>query len=251
MQKTDISLPDVALALVLLTRLPLPRLPDEMFSRQSNAVWAFPLAGIVVSALACFLGFMATILGLPASISSGLMISSMVLMTGAMHEDGLADSADGLWGGFEKARRLEIMKDSRIGVYGVLALVLAVGLRWGLFTALLETGHYWAPVALAAMSRATMPVLMAVLANARGSGLSQQVGRPPKTCVALGIAIAFGVGLMLLGSAAWAVLAAAAISTLVIGRLAHRKIGGQTGDILGAMQQVSELACGMVLLTLI
>ncbi|MFT7596440.1 MAG: adenosylcobinamide-GDP ribazoletransferase, partial [Paracoccaceae bacterium] len=135
--KPPFAVSDVAVAFVLLTRLPLPTLPDHAFARQAHAAWAFPLVGLVVALLAGGMGWAALRLGLPASIAAGLVLGAQIMLTGAMHEDGLADTADGLWGGFNADRRLEIMKDSAIGTYGVLALILSLGLRWAALTLLL------------------------------------------------------------------------------------------------------------------
>ncbi|MCG7624575.1 adenosylcobinamide-GDP ribazoletransferase [Epibacterium sp. Ofav1-8] len=250
MQKSDIKGIDAVLALVLLTRLPLPHLPKDSFARQSRAVWAFPLAGLVVGGLATVIA-MAALAVWPPAVAAGLALVVQILVTGAMHEDGLADSADGLWGGFDRSRRLEIMKDSQIGTYGVLALVLSLGLRWLTLSALLAAGMIWAPVALAVLSRATMPVLMTSLPNARGSGLSQSVGRPTWGAVLLGGALALLLGLLSLGAPM--LLAALVLIPVVAGlrALARAKIGGQTGDILGATQQISEIAAGLSLLALL
>jgi len=250
MQKNDIKATDAVLALVLLTRLPLPHLPDATFARQSRAVWAFPLAGAVVGLLACATAALALIWW-PPLVAAGLALLVQVVVTGAMHEDGLADSADGLWGGFAPERRLEIMKDSQIGTYGVLALILGLGLRWVALSALLAAGLIWAPVALAVLSRAAMPVMMASLRNARGSGLSQQVGRPGWTSTGLGVGIALLLAALSTGGSA--LIAALLLAPVVLGlrALARAKIHGQTGDILGATQQICEIVAALILVALI
>ena len=199
MRKNDISLVDIPLALVLLTRLPLPQLASSSFQRQSRAVWAFPLAGLAVTLPACMAAYAALALGLSAALAAGLFLMVQVLLTGAMHEDGLADCADGFWGGFAPARRLEIMKDSQIGSYGVLALVFAIGLRWHALSLLLDLGQGWSALAIALLSRAMMPMLMVWLPNARQSGLSQSVGRPSRRATALGLGLAVALALPLLG----------------------------------------------------
>ena len=107
-----------------------------------------------------------------------------MITTGAMHEDGLADTVDGLWGGWTRDRRLEIMKDSHIGTYGVLALIVSAGLRWSVLAGLLTLGA-GPVVAIAVLSRASMPALMAALPNARGDGLAHKVGAPPPAVLAL------------------------------------------------------------------
>ena len=243
-----LGLRDIAVALALLTRLPLPHLPEAAFARQARAVWAYPLAGLAVALPACLLGGLGTGAGLPPAVAAGLVLAVQVTLTGAMHEDGLADSADGLWGGHSPARRLEIMKDSRIGSYGVLALILSTGLRWTALTGLIAAGAWGAPVAAALLSRAGMPALMAALPNARGDGLSRTVGRPPRIAVrgAVGLALILALiaaGLPGLLAALWAALA-----VLATGALARAKLGGQTGDILGATQQTAEIAALLALL---
>lgn len=247
MRKNDIQAKDVALALVLLTRLPLPHLPAEAFQRQAKAVWAFPLAGLAVALPAALLAALALAAGLPATVAAGLALAVQVMLTGAMHEDGLADTADGLWGGFDRARRLEIMKDSRIGAYGVIALILGFGLRWSALTALLQVAGPWPLLALAMMSRAVMPALMAALPNARSAGLSQTVGRPRALPCGLAAFLAVLLSLPLIGSAAIGVALAMGAAAMGLGALAKAKIGGQTGDILGASQQAAEIA-GLVTL---
>ncbi|MDE4133722.1 adenosylcobinamide-GDP ribazoletransferase [Phaeobacter sp. QD34_3] len=251
MRKPDIRAIDPVLALVLLTRLPLPRLGAQTFDRQSAAVWAFALAGCAAALPACLLAVLALHLGLPAPITAGLVLAVQILLTGAMHEDGLADTADGLWGGFDPARRLEIMKDSQIGTYGVLALILALGLRWTAVTALLDSTEPWSLLALAALSRAMMPLLMHGLPNARQTGLSHGVGRPALFPVVLGLVVALGIAAVPLDLPVLLAICLAMIATTAaIGIIARAKIGGQTGDILGATQQLCEISGLLVLLVL-
>lgn len=230
---------DVAIALALLTRLPLPRLPDRAFDRQAQAVWAYPVVGLVVGSVATLVGH-ATV-GLSAPVAAGLVIAIQVLMTGAMHEDGLADSADGLWGGLTRDRRLEIMRDSRIGTYGVMALILSIGLRWSALTALLPNAP-WAVCIAAIGSRAAMPALMATLPHARQDGLAKGVGRPVMTTAAVAIGVAIILIWALAGSVPFAPLGLAVITTVGLGALAKSKLGGTTGDILGASQQLADIA---------
>lgn len=248
MRKIDISPCDIALSLVLLTRLPVPNLPKAAFARQAQATWAFPLVGLAVALPACCLAWGLLALGLPAQVAAGGCLGLQILLTGAMHEDGLADSADGLWGGFAQDRRLEIMKDSHIGAYGVIALILGLGLRWSLSAALLAAGQLWSLVALAMLSRAVMPCLMASLPNARGSGLSEQVGRPNPAPAVLGAVLALGAGFAFTGAPIWIMGFTAALTAVAVAQIAKAKIGGQTGDILGASQQLAEITCAIALL---
>jgi adenosylcobinamide-GDP ribazoletransferase len=244
-QKNDntlISARDIPLALVLLTRLPVPRLPEPTFARQADSAWAFPVVGLVVGLLACAVGWIALTLGLPAMVAAVLLTVTLVVSTGAMHEDGLADTVDGLWGGFTRERRLEIMKDSHIGAYGVLSLIFTQLMRVALIAALLTAGAYGAVLAACILSRAFMPVLMNALPNARNSGLSHSVGGPRGATVTVGFALAAVCAVTLMGSGAILPVIVSALSITVFALVAKAKIGGQTGDILGATQQLGELA---------
>lgn len=244
MHKSDRGM-QLWLAFVLLTRLPLPQLPEGAFTQGARAVWAYPLVGLIVGGAGALIGQMAVWAGLPLLASSALAICMMMLMTGAMHEDGLADVCDGFWGGFAPPRRLEIMRDSQIGTYGVLALALVTLLRVSAIAALLSVG-WVAVVAAAVVSRAMMPICMYALPHARGDGLSHSVGKPPLSAV-VAAAVIGGVVLMIcLGAVGLlALLASAGVATGMIA-LAQRKIGGQTGDVLGALQQCGEV---VILLT--
>ncbi|MCB1337233.1 MAG: adenosylcobinamide-GDP ribazoletransferase [Maritimibacter sp.] len=230
---------DIAEALALLTRLPVL----ASGRRGAGAAWAWPLAGVAVALLAGLGGLAALWLGLPPGPAAALVLALQIALTGALHEDGLADSADGLWGGSDKARRLEIMKDSRIGSYGVLALGLALLARWSALVVLIEAGWFFAPLlAAAALSRAPMAVLMAALPNARGAGLAAHVGRPGAPTAWLAIAVALALALAVTGTAFLAPALWIALTTLGLAAIARAKIGGQTGDILGASQQLAEIA---------
>ena len=239
MTSVDI-LGDFRRACALLTRLPIHA--DFSKTGSTTWAWAFPVVGLVVGgiAVAAATGLMALGLGM-AAVAIGLVIQVMV--TGAMHEDGLADTADGFWGGWTPARRLEIMKDSHIGTYGVIALVLAFLWRWALWGVLLGVAPL-ALVATAALSRAPLPALMAALPNARDTGLSHTTGRPPRATAAISGVIATLIALGCVGPLATVIgLAVVALVAITVGMLTKSKIGGQTGDVLGAAQVVAELLC--------
>nr|WP_255732342.1 adenosylcobinamide-GDP ribazoletransferase [Ruegeria sp. Ofav3-42] len=230
------------MSLVLLTRLPIPRLPENVFSRQANAAWAFPLVGLVVGLLACAFGWVAMTTNLPATAGAVVLVAVLVIATGAMHEDGLADTADGFWGGFTTDRRLEIMKDSHIGAYGVLTLIFTQLLRVALVATLMAANKYAGILAACIISRAFMPVLMSALPNARNSGLSHSVGGPKAETAAIGFGLAIGLSMLLLGSGALIPTVFAALVVVALAMVAKAKIKGQTGDVLGASQQLAELA---------
>jgi adenosylcobinamide-GDP ribazoletransferase len=237
---TTEALGDVIAAFGLLTRLPLPQ---RAVTAGPRAAWAWPVVGAVVGFLSAAAGALALWLGLPVGVAAAVALATSAMVTGGLHEDGLADTADGLFGGWTRERRLEIMKDSRIGSYGMLALMLVTLARWSAITALMATGGHWAGlIAAGALSRAPMAVLMAALPNARGTGLAHAVGAPPRVAVLAALTIALLITLMTTGSAVFGMVALAAATSLALALLARAKIGGQTGDILGASQQLADLA---------
>lgn len=233
---------DPALALGLLTRLPVP-VGDA--ARGARAAWAWPLAGAVLGGGAALIGWAALMAGLPAPVAALLALGALVMLSGALHEDGLADTADGIWGGRTRERRLEIMRDSRTGSYGVIALALTLGLRAVALSCLFEAGPGVAAAALVAsamLSRAAMAGAMAVLPHARETGLAQAQGRPPVATVLLGAGLAVVGSVFLCGASGLLAAGAAALAVLAVARLARVKIGGQSGDVLGAAQQMAEIA---------
>lgn len=240
-------LTDIVLAFCLLTRLPMPHLPPETFNQGARAIWAYALVGIFIGATMLGIGMAGLALGLPATLAAGLIIAAGILLTGGLHEDGLADTADGIWGGQTKEQCLEIMKDSRIGTYGTLALMVVIGLRWAAFAALLPV----APAAIivaATVSRASMTILMISLPHARSDGLSHSLGPGSRPSVFHGCCIALLCVGLCLGGAGWITILPALLCTFVLHLLARAKLGGQSGDILGATQQISE---ALILITLV
>ena len=233
-------LPDLLSAFALLTRLPLP---DHKASGAGSA-WAWPLVGAVLGAMAAGVASAALWLGVTPGVAAALVLATLALLTGGLHEDGLSDTADGLFGGWTKQRRLEIMKDSRIGRYGMLALLLVTLARWSALTALLVFGGHWAAlIATGAVSRAPMALMMTLLPNARGEGLSHATGRPSQAVAWVGLTLATAISVGLGGWAGLALPAVALVAAVLVSISALRRIGGQTGDILGATQQLAEVAC--------
>lgn len=235
---------DLLSAFALLSRLPLPNHKGT----GAASAWAWPLVGVVLGAAGAAVASGALWLGVTPGVTAALVLALGAMLTGGLHEDGLSDTADGLFGGWTRERRLEIMKDSRVGSYGVLALVLVTLARWSALTALLVQGGYWpALIAAGAMSRAPMALMMALLPNARGEGLSHATGRPSPATALLGLALAAALAVVLTGWGAVPMVFAALGVTLWLAFTALHRIGGQTGDILGATQQLAEVACLAVL----
>jgi adenosylcobinamide-GDP ribazoletransferase len=238
---------DFVAAARFLTRLPLAgsaASPSADTARPlAAAMRAFPLVGILVGLVGWAVFSLADALGLPATIGALLAVAATVALTGALHEDGLADTADGFGGGIGQTRKLAIMRDSRSGAYGVLALVFSVALRAAALAVLTSSRAGLALVAAHTVSRAAMPLVMRWLEPARDDGLGAGAGQPDDAAVLWCVAIAIVVALLSLGGGtglAGLVIAAAAVAALAA--LARRQIGGYTGDVLGAAQQIGEIA---------
>ena len=245
-----------AICLRFWSRLPVPLLPGETDAHAipdfREVPRALPFASLVIAAPAALVTLGAGLAGLSGFVVAALALTALALTTGAFHEDGLADTADGLFGGHTAERRLEIMKDSRIGSYGALALGLSLLLRASLIAMILDRSGAWAAAATllvtAPWSRAEGLFMLATQPAARSSGAAAAVGQPTvltaRIALGLSLFLATGIGLaaelpitgLLLG------FGLAHGAAAVLSRTARRLIGGQTGDILGAAQQLSEIA---------
>ncbi len=237
-------------SIVFCTRLPLLRATPIAGSAIAKAAWAFPIAGVLVGLIGAVVYALAHRAGLPAWPAVALTVAATLLATGCLHEDGLADTADGFGGGKTREQKLAIMRDSRIGVYGVCALAMSLVLRVAALASL-PSAHavVWALIASHAAARAAMPALMLMLAPARGDGLSFEAGRPPGEAVLAGAVIGFLILAICLhlGHGFLALILVAAIFALMAW-LSMRQIEGQTGDVLGALEQASEIAVLLVAL---
>lgn len=234
---------DLRMAASFVTILPVASSKPAADGAVARATWALPLAGLLVGLAGALVYKISSRFGLTPNLAALLALATTTLITGALHEDGLADTADGLGGGRTRERKLEIMRDSRIGSYGVCALILSFGLRW---SALATIANPWAvTLALCAAhtaARAGVPAFMSLVPPARPDGLSASAGVPPGRSVA----IAFALGTLALALAlgpgkALVSLILLSVAGLMLARLAIRQIGGQTGDILGAFEQISEI----------
>jgi adenosylcobinamide-GDP ribazoletransferase len=234
---------DLKASVTFLTRLRYgPAMPAGA-AAIARAAWAFPLAGLLVGFAGAVVYLLGRRLGLPSWPAAALAVAATMALTGCLHEDGLADTADGLGGGKTRQQKLDIMRDSRIGTYGVCALALAVLLRVSALASLPNTASVvWALLAAHAAARAILPVFMFYVPPARSDGLSSAAGQPPRESVigaaVLGVVIlAFCLG-VLPGIAALILLA---IVVAFLAWLSLTQINGQTGDVLGAVEQASEI----------
>ncbi|HUG61478.1 MAG TPA: adenosylcobinamide-GDP ribazoletransferase, partial [Methylomirabilota bacterium] len=227
---------DLGGALRFFSRVPVPALspaddPAGM-PRFETGAWAAPVAGAILALPAALLAALLGLTALPALAAGALVAAVSVLATGGLHEDGLADTADGLGGGHDRERRLAIMKDSRIGVFGAAALALSLIARSALLGALVAAGPLAAAgavIAAATVSRSAMVVVWNRLPAARSDGLSVAAGRPAAGA-AMAAVVVGGLAALLAGPAAGfaGVLLAVALSALAAAAMAgvaRRAIG--------------------------
>lgn len=243
---------DTIRAVGFLSRFPVP---SRFFQGESVPISgmasAFPAAGIVVALPAAVLLLIFDALDTAPLLAAAISLGVLIVSTGALHEDGLADCADGLFGGRDREAMLAIMKDSRIGSYGVLALVLSFALRATAIAAVIETdlpaAGALALLLSAVLSRTAMVWHWSSLPSARPDGVAAAAGTPDSS--ARRIAVISGVAVCLLlatiGEVVPAFLLGLAVS-VASGRLfawlVRDKIGGHTGDTIGASQQIAEIA---------
>lgn len=238
----------LAAAVLLLTRVPLPARAAAPAEVLAETVWAFPLIGAAIGALCGLLFALARALGLGAPEAALLALLSGVVLTGAMHEDGLADTLDGFGGGHDREEKLAIMRDSRHGTFAVAAILFSLGLRAAALTEIASPLRaFLALVAAHAVARALPPLAALVLSPAREEGLGAAFGEPSFAATLAAAAIAFALALLALGPLS-GILALAFAGLLSLGTLwlAQRQIGGYTGDVLGALEQVGEIAMLLV-----
>ncbi|MDA4844355.1 adenosylcobinamide-GDP ribazoletransferase [Hoeflea poritis] len=242
---------ETARAVSFLSRLPAP---DRFFPEDAvpaaQSARTYPLAGVIVALPAAALLFLLLSIGLDALFASALAVAVQVLTTGALHEDGLADCADGFGGGRDRDRVLAIMKDSSIGAYGCLAVVFSLLLRVAGVAAIASATHALpaalALIAVAVVSRTAMVWHWHVLPAAKPDGVAASAGQPDSE--AAGFAMVAGAllgGLLSLpaagiGGAITALLLAAILCSGFV-RMTSRRIHGHTGDTIGATQQICEI----------
>ena len=239
-QDTQLSWWRAALgAAAFFTRLPIPVHTRFDFRRAAPVL---PVLGVLIGACIGGVNWLLLILHVPAFAASALAVAAGAWLTGALHEDGLADTADGFGGGKDRAQKLAIMDDSRIGTFGVLALVAAFATKVGAIATLDGAHALLALIAAHAGARGILPVFAASLPTARRDGLAVSAGKPSPvsalTAAMLAVAILF-VALPPVAALVAALLLA--LAGFGINRLSLRQIGGYTGDVLGALEQVGEV----------
>jgi len=232
---------ELRVALAFYTRLPFPA-PAVDGAALARASWCSPLIGALIGALAGLAYWISTRLNLPQLVAATVAVAASMLLTGCLHEDGLADTADGFGGGTTRERILEIMRDGRIGAFGACALLVSFVLRVGAIADLPSAGLVaWALVGAHAAARGGLPLVMRALPPARSDGLSAQAGAPSPARAWTAALIGFAILWIALGTkAAFIALAFTLVGIAVVALVSRRKIGGQTGDVLGTVEQVGE-----------
>jgi adenosylcobinamide-GDP ribazoletransferase len=242
------------IALQFFTRLPIPRWVGFEPSWLHQSSRYFPLVGCVVAALAAAVYAVAALV-LPSPVAAVLSTAASIYITGAFHEDGFADTCDGFGGGLTPERVLEIMKDSRVGAYGAIGIACMLGLKCTTLAILPPASAIAALFIAHPLSRLAATSLIWRMAYARAEGkakpMAQQMSGREFAIAALTallpaalLAISGAISLTVIGAS----LLAAALASIWFARLFQRRIGGYTGDCLGAVQQLAEVAIYLTVL---
>jgi adenosylcobinamide-GDP ribazoletransferase len=234
---------DLGRATALLTRVPMPHRHTLAPEGLARAQRAFPLVGAIIGLTVGLVDLALRKLGVPALTAAALALGASAAFTGALHEDGLADVGDGFGGGRDRAAKLAIMRDSRLGSYGALVLLVSFAAKWSALASLPSSLIVAGLVVAHALGRAAIPALAASLPFARADGLGQSAGRPEFATAVMAIVIALVIALVCLPppEAVLAAVVTAAVA-VVMAFLAWRQIGGVTGDVFGAVEQAAETA---------
>jgi len=243
---------DLKASLGFLTRVPASILgiATDKSPDFRRAARVFPIVGALIGILGAVVLAIVTSLGVPLIVGVALTIGVTIAVTGGLHEDGLADTADSL-GGTTAEQKLEIMDDSRIGTYGASALIISILIRVGALTSIAAIAGYFRAglvlIAAEAVSRAAIVRLWHELPAARMGGLAHETGPPDGQAMWIAIAAAVVIVAITVIPAIgfWAAIVGlllAAVGTYIFTRLTARAIGGRTGDTLGGCQQVALAA---------
>ena len=239
---------DFRTAVAFLTRLPMPHPDGAVPQRFVRAHRMFPLVGAAIGGAVGLLCLALRGLSLPDLAAGALSLGASALLTGALHEDGLADVADGFGGGRDPAAKLEIMRDSRLGTYGALILMVSFVAKVSSLAALPDRYVVQSLIAAHALARGVLPFMAISLPYARKDGLADSAGQPDTATAVTAGAMALLIAMLALPwrEALGAALVAAACA-IGMAWLAQRQIGGQTGDVLGGAEQLGEAAILLLL----
>ena len=241
------------MATTFLTRIPLPVAAMSACRGVAlgNALAWAPIVGLLIAVLSTLVAWPLVVLGAAPAVLGLCTVAFMTWFTRALHEDGLADYCDGIGGGWTPERRLEIMDDSRIGTFGTLALICLIGLKALSLAAIAQNdveNVFFALVAACCLSRATFLVLLRQLPPCKPNGLGHSAGYPNTRAMVIALASSLVLAVSALGIWRGAIaIAVCAIVYLIMVRQARAALGGQTGDVAGAIQQCCETSILIVL----
>ncbi len=233
----------LALTLAFFSRIPLPKTLGSRISHNAKlgeAAYLFPITGLIIALPIAFVWYFSS-LYLPSTLAAGLAIGTSLLITGGLHEDGFADCADGLGATPDKTKAMEIMRDSRIGTYGTLALILSVGLRWAALATLSPLIGIFAILISHSSARSIMTIAMRFSNYAREDGLGRQASKISSSNFILSMVIAFIIAIIFGSFAGIMAITLATLTAWLFLKRLEQRIGGYTGDGLGAMQQIAEI----------
>ena len=244
---------DILLSVSFLTRIPISK--DLLFERSlMDAAWSFPLIGGLVGFLGGMVALLLSYFNISPIIISFLTIGAIILLTGGLHEEGLADTADGFGINKNPEDKINIMRDSQIGVYGTLALIIAISVKAVALSELINKDPFFACVIAlivsGALSRSTIVGIAFFIEKASETGLASFAGKPKANGAGMCflISILFCIFLLPLTKVLAAIFLSI-VTTVVIGFLSKKQINGYTGDILGTTQILSETAILIYLAT--
>lgn len=251
--KPQIFFKDILLSLSFLTRIPISK--DLLFERNlMDAAWSFPLIGALVGFLGGMVALLLSYFNISPIIISFTTIGAIILLTGGLHEDGLADTADGFGSNKHPEDKIKIMRDSQIGVYGTLALIIAISVKAVALSELIHNDQFFtciiALIVSGALSRSTIVGIAFFLEKASETGLAHFAGKPRANVVGICFLISILLCIFLLPlTKVLAMILLSIVTTVVIGFLSKKQINGYTGDILGTTQILSETALLIYLAT--
>jgi adenosylcobinamide-GDP ribazoletransferase len=236
-------LDDLRTAVAFLTRLPMLHPAGPMPQNFVRAHRMFPVVGAAIGGAVGLFCLGLRMMGVPDLAAAALALGASAILTGALHEDGLADVADGFGGGRDPTAKLEIMRDSRLGTYGALILLVSFVTKLSALAALPDAFVVQGLIAVHALARGMLPLMSMSLPYARKDGLAANAGRPDLATAAIAAAFALVIALLALpGLEALSVALLAVACAIGMAWLAQRQIGGLTGDVLGGAEQVAETA---------
>lgn len=232
-------------AFIVLTRLPFIKINDDDFDLK-NSLWAFPIVGLVLGGILAAIAYWLHQTQMDSLVASGIIFLLLILMTGALHEDGLADSVDAL-GATSTERRLEIMRDSHIGTYGTLALIFSFAIRVYALSFIWQYPKLFTGIIICLMvSRGAMVFVPVFSRPARDDGLAANLKNIKLYQLLIGQLIIVFIGYYLIGFDVVYLWLVGIVVSFLVARLAQVKLGGFTGDILGATEQITQISCFVI-----